>query len=814
MSRELLNVNETNTIKEGDDSTTIILSAHDNNEPAVFKAGDIGTIKISTEDVQVPSIPAKLIIGSNNVNINSKDLATLPAGQYQLELWVSQKDGPQHTIYPSDGSLSLTIDKSADDLTGKKLTTLTLDDLRQDLHKDIEDAVKQIKVDPSSLDLSDYAKKSDLPKVPEIKLDTDNRTLAIDGQTINIPESVDLSSYAKASDVPSVKYDASSKTLTVDGQAVEIPANVDMSDYYTKEQVDKVINDTKPTIDLTGYVKKEDLADYAKRSDIPAAPDLSTYAKKTDLPTVPAITLDTQARTLTLNGQSINIPNTVDLSGYATKAELPHVTLDVAKRQISVGNATLDVPGNVDLSGYYTKSEVDSKLATAAAGGKIDLTGYVKETELSDYAKKTDIPVTPDLTPYAKEAELSDYAKKSDLPAMPDLAPYAKSSDVEETYESKSDASVALADKVSTSALASYATKDELNTKADASSVPAVSVDVEKRTITVNGQSIVVPESVDLSGYATKGEIPQVVYDAGTKTLTVNGQKVEIPASVDLTRYVKEVELSGYAKKADIPAAPDLSGYLTSSNAATIYETKTDARRDYVTRLTLGQELTKKTEEINTLSQSVTASLATKADKEELASYETKSEASAALDLKADKSSVQSVTLDTASRKLTVNSNSITIPSEGGSSQSSDTSALLSQIDQFANYRMQSPFNVPVISVDYMRNFLGNGTYRTSNSTVELDADALTYSLTPKDGAAVSAASGALPPAIYQISTMGGQQGVTVKMNNAVANDASALIVIPGLTLVVAGQSLWANLTTSRFVGGSSEWPASWHKLF
>lgn len=812
MSRELLNVNETNTIKEGDDSTTIILSAHDNNEPAVFKAGDIGTIKISTEDVQVPSIPAKLIIGSNNVNINSKDLATLPAGQYQLELWVSQKDGPQHTIYPSDGALSLTIDKSADDLTGKKLTTLTLDDLRQDLHKDIEDAVKQIKVDPSGLDLSGYAKKSDLPKVPEIKLDTIKRTLNIDGQEISIPEAVDLSGYAKTSDVPDVKYNAETKTLTVNGSVVQIPANIDLSNYYTKEQVNEQIKSANPTIDLSDYVTHEDLTDYAKKSDIPATPDLTAYAKKTDLPTVPEITLDTQARTLTLNGQSINIPNTVDLSGYATKSELPHITLDVAKRQITVGDATIEVPGSVDLSGYYTKAEVDSKLANAAAGGKVDLSGYVKETELADYAKKSDIPAAPDLTPYTKEAELSDYAKKSDLPTMPDLAPYAKSSDVAENYESKSDASVALADKVSTSALASYATKDELNAKADAASVPAVSVDVEKRTITVNGQNIMVPESVDLSGYATKGEIPQVVYNAGSKTLTVNGQKVEIPENIDLSGYVKESELSDYAKKADVPAAPDLSGYLTSSNAATIYETKTDARRDYVTRLTLGQELTKKTEETNSLSQSVTASLAIKADKAELASYETKSEASQALGLKADAASVPSVTLDTASRKLTVNSNSITIPSEGGSDQSSD--ALLSQVGQFANFRMQSPFNIPVVSVDYMRNFLGDGTYRTSNSTVELDADALTYSLKPKDGATVSATSGALPPAIYQISTMGDQQGVTVKMNGNTASDASALIVIPGLTLVVAGQSLWANLTTSRFVGGSSDWPASWHKLF
>lgn len=662
--RELLNVNNTETIKQGDDSTTIILSAQSDGEPATWKAGDIGTIKITSEDAELPEVPAKLIIGSNNVNINSADLAKLPAGNYTLELWVSQKDGPAHTIYPSKGGLSLTIDKNADDLSAGMIATVTLDDFKQEVSREIDEKVKSIHIDPKQvdIDLSGYAKKSDIPAVP------------------------DLAPYA-TSDMVAENYETKSEA----SQALEM---------------------------------------------------------KADTASVPVIQLDTEKRTLTVNGQSVSIPGSVDLSGYAKTDQVPQVVYDAGAKTLTVDGVKVDIPASVDLSNYYTKDEVDSKLATAAAGGKIDLTGYVKETELSDYAKKTDIPAAPDLTPYAKEAELSDYAKKSDLPAIPDLAPYAKSSDVAENYESKSDASVALADKVSTSALASYATKDELSTKADASSVPSVSVDVEKRTITIDGNVITVPESVDLSGYATKGEIPQVVYNEEAKTLTVNGQEVEIPASVDLTGYVKESELSDYAKKTDVPAAPDLSGYLTSSNAATIYEKKTDAA---------------------------------------------------------------SVTLDTASRKLTVNSESITIPNEGGSGQSS---ALLSQVGQFANYRMMSPFNVPVVSVDYMRNFFGDYTYRTSNSTVELDADALTYSLTPKDGATVSAASGALPPAIYQISTMGDQQGVTVKMNGATASDASALIVIPGLTLVVAGQSLWANLTTSRFVGGSSDWPASWHKLF
>lgn len=411
MSRELLNVNNTDTIKQSDDSTTIILSAHDDNEPKIFKPGDIGTIHITTENYHIPSIPARLIIGSNNVNINSADLVNLPAGKYSLELWVSQKDGPKTTIYPSSGSLALIIDKNADDLTDKTLTTLTLDDLRKDLHDDVDDAVKHIKVDPSMLDLSDYAKKSDIPTVPTISLDTDKRTLTINNQTINIPNSVDLSGYAKSDQVPNVKYNAQTKTLTVDGVTVEIPSTVDLSDYYTKEQVEQQIKENKVTVDLTDYVKREDLADLAKKQD------------------VPTVSLDTEKRTITINGTAINIPDNVDLSSYATKAELPKVSLDVAKREITIGDASLTIPESVDLSNYYTKAQIDDKLASAAAGGKVDLSGYVKTEQLNDYAKKTDIPSSHDL---------SQYALKSDIKTV-DLTPYLKISDADAKYATKAD---------------------------------------------------------------------------------------------------------------------------------------------------------------------------------------------------------------------------------------------------------------------------------------------------------------------------------------------------------------------------------------
>lgn len=523
MSRELLNVNDTDTIKQSDDSTTIILSAHDDNEPRIFKAGDIATVHIDTDSAHVKNIPAKLIVGSNNVNINSADLVNLPAGKYSLELWVSQKDGPRTTIYPSSGSLALTIDKNADDLTDKTLTTLTLDDLRKDLHDDVADAVNHIKIDPASLDLSDYAKKSD---VPAVTLDVDKRTLTIDNHTINIPDSVDLSSYAKTSDVPNVKYDKNTKTLTVDGVTVEIPSTVDLSDYYTKEQVEQQIKDNKTTVDLTDYVKREELADLAKKQD------------------VPAVALDTEKRTITVNGTAINIPDSVDLSSYATKAELPKITLNVAKRQITVGDATLDVPGNVDLSNYYTKSEVDDKLATAAAGGKVDLSGYVKTEQLNDYAKKTDVP---NVVYNADKKTLSINGVNVDLPDNVDLSDYVRKEDT-----------------------SNFAKKTDIPT------VPVIALDTAKRTLTVNGNVINIPDSVDLTGYVKTGDLADYALKSDIKP-------------VDLTPYItKETADSKYATKEEIPTIPDMSQYAKKSDIKAVdltpYLKISDADAKYATK--------------------------------------------------------------------------------------------------------------------------------------------------------------------------------------------------------------------------------------
>ena len=88
--------------------------------------------------------------------------------------------------------------------------------------------------------LDDYAKKSDIPEVPDMS------TVALKS---------DLSTYAKKSDIPDVSNFVENSDLEGLAKAEDIP---DVSVYAKSADVE------------TTYAKKTDLADYAKKSDIPS----------------------------------------------------------------------------------------------------------------------------------------------------------------------------------------------------------------------------------------------------------------------------------------------------------------------------------------------------------------------------------------------------------------------------------------------------------------------------------------------------------------------------------------------------------------
>ena len=387
--------------------------------------------------------------------ISSKKLVKMPAGEYFLELWVTTDSGT--VVYPDRGFLPLFINENAEGETGDPITNVDADDLRDELKQWVTEQLKTIH--GSDVDLSNYFTKDEVTKLVDnnkvdltpylktvdadgkyltkgtIVLDTNGRTLTVGNSTINIPNTVDLSDYAKTDSVPNITYNSGTNTINLNGTDIKLSSDVDLSDYYTKEQVDDVINDHK--VDLTPYLKTADA-------------DGKYLIKGT-------IVLDTNGRTLTVGNNTINIPNTVDLSEYAKADTVPNITYNNGTNTINLNGTDIKLSSNVDLSDYYTKEQVDE----AINDHKVDLTPYLKTV---DGDNKYLVKGTIVLDTNGRTLTVGD--NTITIPNTVDFSEYAK-----------------------------------------ADTVPNITYNNGTNTINLNGTDIKLSSNVDLSDYYTKGEI-------------------------------------------------------------------------------------------------------------------------------------------------------------------------------------------------------------------------------------------------------------------------------------------------------------------
>ena len=187
--------------------------------------------------------------------------------------------------------------------------------------------------------------------------------------------------------------------------------NIDLSSYATKEELTQAIN----SIDLSAYAKKTDLPtvptkvsqlendnnyltsipeEYVTETELNAKgyltehQDLSAYALKTEIPS-----LNGYATTEYVDNAIANVPSggNVDLSNYYTKEEtnaLIPSTEGFATTQY-VDNAVSNIP-TTDLSNYYTKAETYSKTEvdtlvanSGGSGGGASGITYAYDTEIA-----------------------------------------------------------------------------------------------------------------------------------------------------------------------------------------------------------------------------------------------------------------------------------------------------------------------------------------------------------------------------------------------------------------------------------------------
>ena len=179
-----------------------------------------------------------------------------------------------------------------------------------------------------NIDLSSYATK--------VELENYDTSEQVDAKinAIQIPE-IDLSGYAKKSDIPDV-----SRFIT------EIP-----SEYVTETELNAKGYLTEHQ-SLEGYAKITDIPDvsgFALKTEIPSIEglatetyvqekiasipevDLSSYALKSEIPTVPTKTSDLTNDSGFIT--SADVPE-VDLSNYALKTEIPDVSAYQTEEQV------------------------------------------------------------------------------------------------------------------------------------------------------------------------------------------------------------------------------------------------------------------------------------------------------------------------------------------------------------------------------------------------------------------------------------------------------------------------------------------------
>ena len=161
--------------------------------------------------------------------------------------------------------------------------------------------------------------------------------------------------------------------------------------------------------------------------------------------------------------KSSELMDSVDLSNYATKAELN------TKANASHSHSYSDLsnkPIIPDLTGYATETFVANKIAEASLGGEVDLSNYSTKDDLSSgLATKANVNhshnqyLTAIPTEYITETELNvELSTKANVSDIPSLDGYAT-----ETFVTNKIAEASLSGGEVD--LSGYATKEELNTE-------------------------------------------------------------------------------------------------------------------------------------------------------------------------------------------------------------------------------------------------------------------------------------------------------------------------------------------------------------
>lgn len=125
-----------------DDTNTILhYTALIDDQPQTFPASDQLYFQIKNDKGFIQS--AKGTATGTQVTMNSKDLRSLPAGSYQLELWHMTSDGTTD-IFPADGFLPFKITENAFGTVGQSIHQVAFNHMSESLTTQFDDLKRQL----------------------------------------------------------------------------------------------------------------------------------------------------------------------------------------------------------------------------------------------------------------------------------------------------------------------------------------------------------------------------------------------------------------------------------------------------------------------------------------------------------------------------------------------------------------------------------------------------------------------------------------------------------------------------------------------
>ena len=364
--------------------------------------------------------------------------------------------------------------------------------------------------------------------------------------------------------------------LTENNKSLSVGGLIKISDLPTTTKVEGYTpvtqGDTTYKLDMTNVASKTYVA--TEIAKVGEEIDLSSYATKDDL----ANGLTTKANKEHTHTISDVNGLQAELDGYATETYV----------QAKIAEASL-AGGEVDLSAYATKDEVNSSLATKSDVGHTheqyltkhqDISMKADKTELHSHTNKTvldgitstkvtewnnksnfdgnynsltnkpNIP-TVDVNKNYVDTQLATKANKSEIPSLDGYAT--------ETYVQAKIAEASLGGDGEVD-LSEYATKDDLNTKADKTAIPT------KVSQLTNDKGYLTSHQ-DITGKADKtyvnAELAKKANASHAHSYNDLTDKPTIPSTTNLA--TKKELTDGLATKANKSEIPSLEGYATET---------------------------------------------------------------------------------------------------------------------------------------------------------------------------------------------------------------------------------------------------------